>query len=227
MGKPLVGVSAHGRGWAEHRLAQSITVLTGAVAHSRPRRAAIGRTDYLAVGCPWGCAFMIRSRQEVGAVRSGGKWIDDIVLERGNVIILTSEPLELCAKAQAMAKIGPRAAGVPRAHVAEGASHIQRARPALIDHHGGDVYRRGKRKTSLGRVDQAEESVLLQDAKREVAGRRLTEGRFYQFRMAFADTQAKGAFKIMEDDVSDALEVDFVLPESAVKPGLKIPGGRI
>ncbi|MFZ0862299.1 MAG: hypothetical protein WCA27_05645 [Candidatus Sulfotelmatobacter sp.] len=71
--------------------------------------------------------------------------------------------------------------------------------------------------------DQAEESVLLQDAKREVAGRRLAEGRFYQFRMAFADTQAKGAFKVMEDDVSDALEADFVLPESAVKPGLKIP----
>jgi hypothetical protein len=71
--------------------------------------------------------------------------------------------------------------------------------------------------------DQAEESVLLQDAKREVAGKHLAEGRFYQFRMAFADTQAKGAFKIMEDDVSDALEADFVLPESAVKPGLKGP----
>src|SRR5579863_10154137 len=71
--------------------------------------------------------------------------------------------------------------------------------------------------------DQATESVLLQDAKREVASKRLAEGRFYQFRMAFADTQAKGAVKIMEDDVSDALEADFVLPESAVKPGLKIP----
>ena len=70
---------------------------------------------------------------------------------------------------------------------------------------------------------QAAESVLLQDAKREIAGKRLAGGRFYQFRMAFADTQAKGAFKIMEDDVSDALEADFVLPESAVKPGLKLP----
>jgi hypothetical protein len=78
-------------------------------------------------------------------------------------------------------------------------------------------------KTSDGDRDQAEESVLLQDAKREVAGKRLAEGRFYQFRLAFADTQAKGAFKIMEDDVSDALDVDFVLPESAVKPGLKLP----
>src|SRR6201997_4522912 len=71
--------------------------------------------------------------------------------------------------------------------------------------------------------DHAEESVLLQDARREVARKRLPEGRFYQFRMAFAGTQAKGALKIMEDDVSDALEADFVLPESAVKPGLKTP----
>jgi hypothetical protein len=78
-------------------------------------------------------------------------------------------------------------------------------------------------KASDENQNHAEESVLLQDAKREVAGKSLAEGRFYQFRMAFADTQAKGAFKIMEDDVSDALEADFVLPESAVKPGLKIP----
>ena len=72
-------------------------------------------------------------------------------------------------------------------------------------------------------LDEKQRSVLLEDAKREIAGKRLAEGRFYQFRMAFADTQAKGAFKIMEDDVSDALEADFVLPESAVKPALKIP----
>jgi len=72
-------------------------------------------------------------------------------------------------------------------------------------------------------LDEKQRSVLLKDAKREIAAKRLAEGRFYQFRMAFADTQAKGAFKIMEDDVSDALETDLVLPESAVKPGLKIP----
>jgi hypothetical protein len=72
-------------------------------------------------------------------------------------------------------------------------------------------------------LDEQQRSLLLEGAKREIAGKRLAEGRFYQFRMAFAETQAKGAFKIMEDDVADALEVDFVLPESAVKPGLKIP----
>jgi hypothetical protein len=78
-------------------------------------------------------------------------------------------------------------------------------------------------KASGENPDKAGESVLLPDAKREIAAKRLPEERFYQFRMAFADTQAKGAFKIMEDDVSVALEADFVLPESAVKPGLKIP----
>jgi hypothetical protein len=50
---------------------------------------------------------------------------------------------------------------------------------------------------------------------------RLSEGYFYQFRLAFENTQAKGSFKIMEDDVADVLGCDIVLPESSVKPGLK------
>src|SRR5580693_4349276 len=77
--------------------------------------------------------------------------------------------------------------------------------------------------TSDEDLDRHQQSALFEDAKRESTRKRLAEGRFYQFRMAFADTQAKGAFKIMEDDVADALEADFVLLESAVKPGLKIP----
>ena len=72
-------------------------------------------------------------------------------------------------------------------------------------------------------LNEQQERSILDSAKREIAGKRLPEGRFYQFRMAFADTQAKGAFKVMEDDVADALEADFVLPDSAVKPGLKLP----
>lgn len=72
-------------------------------------------------------------------------------------------------------------------------------------------------------LDEQQRAILLHDAKREISAKRLPEERFYQFRMAFSNTQAKGAFKIMENDVSDALEADFVLPESAVKPGLKIP----
>jgi hypothetical protein len=83
--------------------------------------------------------------------------------------------------------------------------------------------REGRANTPGEDLDEQQERGLLDDAKREIAGKQLPEGRFYQFRMAFADTQAKGAFKVMEDDVADALEADFVLPESAVKPALKIP----
>jgi hypothetical protein len=51
----------------------------------------------------------------------------------------------------------------------------------------------------------------------------LPAGCFYQFRLAFANTQAKGSFKIMEEDAAQLLDADIVLPESAVKPGLKVP----
>ncbi|MGH9511345.1 MAG: hypothetical protein ACRD2U_04340 [Terriglobales bacterium] len=68
-----------------------------------------------------------------------------------------------------------------------------------------------------------EKLILGEDAKQEIARKLLPSGRFYQFRMAFSGTQAKGSFKVMENDVADALEADFILPESAVKPGLKIP----
>ena len=72
-------------------------------------------------------------------------------------------------------------------------------------------------------LDDEEKLVLVEDAKQDISRKLLPSGRFYQFRMAFSGTQAKGSFKTMEDDVADALETDFVLPESAVKPGLKIP----
>ena len=52
---------------------------------------------------------------------------------------------------------------------------------------------------------------------------RLPAGCFYQFRLAFDKTQAKGSFKVMEDDAAELLDADVVLPESAVKPGLKAP----
>ena len=51
----------------------------------------------------------------------------------------------------------------------------------------------------------------------------LPDNCFYQFRLAFEKTQAKGSFKVMEDDVAELLDADIVLPESAVKPGLKAP----
>jgi hypothetical protein len=52
---------------------------------------------------------------------------------------------------------------------------------------------------------------------------RLPDHRFYQFRMSFENTQAKGSFKIMEDDVADALSVDFLIPRSSCKPDFKEP----
>lgn len=55
----------------------------------------------------------------------------------------------------------------------------------------------------------------------------LPGGRFYQFRLAFAQTQAKGSFKIMTDDVADALDTDVVLPASSVKPEYKGPSKLI
>jgi len=51
----------------------------------------------------------------------------------------------------------------------------------------------------------------------------LPAGCFYQFRLAFDSTQAKGSFKIMEEEAAQLLDADIVLPESAVKPGLKVP----
>src|SRR5689334_12327735 len=51
----------------------------------------------------------------------------------------------------------------------------------------------------------------------------LPGGHFYQFRMSFENTQAKGSFKIMEDDVADALSVDFIIPRSSCKPEFKKP----
>ena len=55
----------------------------------------------------------------------------------------------------------------------------------------------------------------------------LPAGRFYQFRLAFSNTQAKGSFKIMADEVADALETDVILPVSSVKPEYKGPSKLI
>jgi len=46
----------------------------------------------------------------------------------------------------------------------------------------------------------------------------LPAGRFYQFRMSFDGTQAKGSFKVMEDDTAETVEADIVIPRSSCKP---------
>src|SRR5215468_7165801 len=43
---------------------------------------------------------------------------------------------------------------------------------------------------------------------------------FYQFRLAFNRTQAKGSFKVMENDCADHIGVDIILPKSSMKPAL-------
>ena len=60
----------------------------------------------------------------------------------------------------------------------------------------------------------------LQERSR-ASGRDLPGERMYQFRLAFDSTQAKGACKIMEDDVADFVGADIILPESSVKPEYK------
>ncbi len=48
----------------------------------------------------------------------------------------------------------------------------------------------------------------------------LPDRHFYQFRLAFNRTQAKGSFKVMENDVADHIGADIILPKSAMKPAL-------
>src|ERR1019366_3433972 len=43
---------------------------------------------------------------------------------------------------------------------------------------------------------------------------------FYQFRLAFNRTQAKGSFKVMENDAAEQIGADIILPKSSMKPAL-------
>ena len=56
---------------------------------------------------------------------------------------------------------------------------------------------------------------------KDPAGKPLPAGRFYQFRIAFDNLNAKGSFKVMGDEVAQLLKVDVVLPESCLKPSVK------
>jgi hypothetical protein len=43
-------------------------------------------------------------------------------------------------------------------------------------------------------------------AERKISRKLLSSRRFYQFRLAFDKTQAKGSFKVMADELAEALE---------------------
>ena len=70
-----------------------------------------------------------------------------------------------------------------------------------------------------------EELDLEEQAKRRIHSKRIGAHRFYQFRLAFDKTQARGAFKVMADEVAQHLEADIILPRSCVKP--KYQGGAL
>ena len=74
-----------------------------------------------------------------------------------------------------------------------------------------------------------EESVLLEEqAKREIAGKRLRSAdAFTNSAWPSHDTQAKGAFKIMEDDVSDALESGFCSARKRGQTRAEDTGGNV
>ena len=74
-------------------------------------------------------------------------------------------------------------------------------------------------------LTENEEETLVEQAKRRIHGSRIGLHRFYQFRLAFDKTQAKGAFKVMADEVARHLEADIILPRSCVKP--KYQGGVV
>src|SRR5664280_2637168 len=60
-------------------------------------------------------------------------------------------------------------------------------------------------------LTEDEEAALVEQAKRRIQGRRIGAHRFYQFRLAFDKTQAKGAFKVMADRQSHTFRVSVIV----------------
>ena len=69
-----------------------------------------------------------------------------------------------------------------------------------------------------GHAEEKEETPLVELARCKIQDRQIGAHRFYQFRLAFDKTQAKGAFKVMADAVAQHLDADIVLPRSCVRP---------
>src|SRR5271157_4195046 len=72
---------------------------------------------------------------------------------------------------------------------------------------------------------QEEEAALAEQAQSKIARKVLRGHRFYQFRLSFDKTQAKGSFKVMADELAEKLDADIILPKSSVKP--KYQGGVV
>lgn len=74
-------------------------------------------------------------------------------------------------------------------------------------------------------LSQEDEAALVEQAQSKIDHKALRVHRFYQFRLSFDKTQAKGSFKIMADELAEKLEADIILPKSSVKP--KYQGGVV
>src|SRR5208337_1111777 len=74
-------------------------------------------------------------------------------------------------------------------------------------------------------LDPEERTALTEQARSKINPKVLRSHRFYQFRLAFDRTQAKGSFKVMADEVAQSIEADIILPKSAIKPEYK--GGLV
>ena len=83
------------------------------------------------------------------------------------------------------------------------------------------ILRNASNRIGCSELSQQEISILERQAKEQISAKTLRAHGFYQFRMAFEESQAKGAFKVMDEDVADVLEADVILPDSSLKPGLK------
>ena len=74
-----------------------------------------------------------------------------------------------------------------------------------------------------GPLAPAEHDSVVKQAQHNARELALPPHRLYQFRLAFDNTQAKGSFKVMADNVAQRLGADIILPESSVKPEYKRP----
>ena len=92
-------------------------------------------------------------------------------------------------------------------------------RELQIGHKAALLKREIERLTRIHPNLPAEE--IHHSAERNVRYSVIPSGAFYQFRLAFERTQAKGSFKVMTDTVAERLDADIILPASSVKPEYK------
>jgi hypothetical protein len=70
-------------------------------------------------------------------------------------------------------------------------------------------------------LDEQVRAALEEQASSKVERKVLRAHHFYQFRLAFDSTQAKGSFKVMTNELAEKFEADIILPKSSVKPKYK------